>query len=93
MLTEKQIQDISAEISLVSDLSDDHLLEFCMIANQRYRRGSPIVSDENYEVLSKAFRLLKKGESIENLKPMTEDLQYLISWFSVKSERGHHTFI
>mgnify|MGYP006266097197 FL=1 len=51
------------------------------------------VSDENYEVLSKAFRLLKKGESIENLKPMTEDLQYLISWFSVKSERGHHTFI
>ena len=51
------------------------------------------VSDENYEVLSKAFRLLKKGEPIENLKPMTEDLQYLISWFSVKSERGHHTFI
>ena len=35
----------------------------------------------------------EKGESIENLKPMTEDLQYLISWFSVKSERGHHTFI
>ena len=51
MLTEKQIQDISAEISLVSDLSDDHLLEFCMIANQRYRSGSPIVSDENYDFI------------------------------------------
>ena len=51
MLTEKQIQDISAEISLVSDLSDDLLLEFCMIANQRYRSGSPIVSDENYDFI------------------------------------------
>ena len=43
------------------------------------------VSDENYEVLSKAFRLLKKGEPIENLKPMTEDLQYLISWANKSS--------
>ena len=36
---------------------------------------------------------LKKGENIELIEPMTEDLQYLISWFSVKSERGHHLFI
>ena len=51
MLTENQIQDISAEITLVSDLSDDNLLEFCMIANQRYRSGNPIVTDENYDFI------------------------------------------
>lgn len=51
------------------------------------------INDENYEVLSRAFRLLKKGEDIKNIKPMTEDLQYLISWFSVKSERGCYSFI
>ena len=51
MLTEKQIQDIAAEIILVSDLSDEDLLEFCIIANQRYRSGSPIVTDENYDFI------------------------------------------
>ena len=47
MLTEKQIQDISDQTTLVSDLSDDHLVEFCKIANQRYRAGIPIITDEN----------------------------------------------
>ncbi len=51
MLTEKQIQDIADEIILVNDLLDDDLLEFCMIANQRYRNGNPIVSDENYDFI------------------------------------------
>ena len=37
MLTEKQIQDISNDVTLVNDLSDDDLVEFCNIANQRYR--------------------------------------------------------
>jgi hypothetical protein len=35
MLTEKQIQDISDQITLVSDLSDDHLVEFCKIAKSK----------------------------------------------------------
>ena len=51
------------------------------------------IDGNDYEVLAKAFRWLKKGEDLSTLKPMTEDLQYLISWFSVKSERGHHLFI
>jgi DNA ligase (NAD+) len=34
---------------LISDLTDDDLLEFCQIANQRYRDGSPIISDEDYD--------------------------------------------
>ena len=51
MLTEKQIQDISNDITLVSDLSDDNLVEFCKIANQRYRAGTPIITDENYDFI------------------------------------------
>lgn len=51
MLTDKQIQDISAQITLVSDLSDDNLLEFCQLANQKYRAGSPIITDENYDFI------------------------------------------
>ena len=37
--------------------------------------------------------ILKKGEDLSSINPITEDLQYLISWFSVKSERGYHSFI
>ncbi len=51
MLTEKQIQDIAAQITLVSDLSDDDLIEFCLFANQKYRAGSPIITDENYDFI------------------------------------------
>ena len=51
MLTEKQVQDIVDENLLVSDLSDSDLLEFCILANDSYRSGSPIVSDENYDFI------------------------------------------
>ena len=51
------------------------------------------IKDDDYEVLSKAFKILRKGEDLAKIEPITEDLQYLISWFSVKSERGHHSFI
>ena len=51
------------------------------------------INNENYEALEKAFRMLKKGGDLQNIKPSTQDLQYLISWFSVKSERGYHSFI
>ena len=51
MLTKKEINDIVNESSLVSDMSDADLLEFCMLANENYRSGSPIVSDENYDFI------------------------------------------
>lgn len=51
MLTEKQVQDIVDENLLVSDMSDSDLLEFCILANDSYRSGSPIVSDENYDFI------------------------------------------
>jgi DNA ligase (NAD+) len=34
---------------LISDLSDDELAEFCIIANQMYRDGESIVSDQDYD--------------------------------------------
>ena len=49
MLTNIKIQDIADQKILISDLTDDDLLEFCQIANQRYRDGSPIISDEDYD--------------------------------------------
>ena len=51
MLTNIQIQDITNQRILISDLTDDDLLEFCKIANQRYRDGSPIISDEDYDFI------------------------------------------
>jgi len=51
MLSNKKLIDIANQKFLVSDLSDADLLEFCTIANQKYRDGSPIISDENYDFI------------------------------------------
>ena len=51
MLTTIQIQDIANQKLLISDLSDADLLEFCKIANQKYREGIPIISDEYYDFI------------------------------------------
>jgi DNA ligase (NAD+) len=51
MLTNIQIQDIANQKLLISDLTDADLLEFCKIANQKYREGSPIISDEYYDFI------------------------------------------
>jgi len=51
MLTKKQIQDITNENLLVSDLSDSDLLEFCILANEKYRSGNSIITDENYDFI------------------------------------------
>ena len=51
MLTNIKIQDIADQKILISDLTDDDLFEFCKIANQRYRDGSPIISDEDYDFI------------------------------------------
>ena len=51
MLTKKQIKHISDENLLVSDLSDSDLLEFCILANEKYRSGMPLIADENYDFI------------------------------------------
>ena len=51
MLSEKHIQDIADQKVLVNDLSNSDLLEFCLLANQSYRSGNPIITDENYDFI------------------------------------------
>ncbi|MDB9864790.1 helix-hairpin-helix domain-containing protein [Candidatus Thioglobus sp.] len=51
MLTNIKIQDIADQKILISDLTDDDLLEICKIANQRYRDGRPVISDEDYDFI------------------------------------------
>jgi len=51
MLTKIQLTEIANQKTLISDLSNTDLLEFCTIANQRYRGGNPIISDEDYDFI------------------------------------------
>lgn len=50
------------------------------------------ISGEQYKVLSSAFRLLKKKESLDDL-PLTDEIKFLKSWLSAESKRGLHSFI
>lgn len=49
------------------------------------------ITGDRYKVLSDAFRLLKKKQSLDNL-PETEELRLLKDWLAVKSKRGLHGF-
>ena len=49
MLSKKKVEEIANKNILISDLSDDELAEFCIIANQMYRNGEHIVSDQDYD--------------------------------------------
>ena len=51
MLSNQTIENIISQSLLIGDLSDDDLIEFCIIANQSYRNGIPIISDENYDFI------------------------------------------
>ena len=51
MLTNLQLQNIANQKTLISDLSNAELIEFCTIANSSYRIGKPIISDENYDFI------------------------------------------
>lgn len=50
------------------------------------------ITGDRYKVLSDAFRLLKKKQSLDNL-PETEELRLLKDWLAVKSKRGLHGFV
>ncbi|MDC1318867.1 helix-hairpin-helix domain-containing protein [Candidatus Thioglobus sp.] len=74
MLSNQIIKDIASQVSLVSDLSDDVLIEFCIIANQRYRIGSPIISDENYDFIF-LNELAKRLPNHPFLKKVEDELE------------------
>jgi UDP-N-acetylglucosamine acyltransferase len=50
------------------------------------------ITGERYDVLSKAFRLLRTRQSLEHLSE-TEELKHLKDWLAVKSKRGTHGFV
>ncbi|MDB4140289.1 helix-hairpin-helix domain-containing protein [Candidatus Thioglobus sp.] len=74
MLSNQIIKDIASQVSLVSDLSDDVLIEFCAIANQRYRIGSPIISDENYDFIF-LHELAKRLPNHPFLKKVEDEIE------------------
>ena len=51
MLSQRKVEEIANQNILVGDLSDDELAEFCIIANQMYRDGKPIISDHDYDFI------------------------------------------
>jgi len=51
MLTKDKIKLIANQNILVDDISDSDLIEFCSIANQKYRAGEAIISDEDYDFI------------------------------------------
>lgn len=45
----QDILDIANKKTLLKDLTNEEIANFCVIANDRYRNGSPIISDEDYD--------------------------------------------
>ena len=74
MLSNQIIKNITSQISLVSDLSDDVLIEFCVIANQRYRIGNPIISDADYDFIF-LHELAKRLPNHSFLKKVEDDIE------------------
>ncbi len=50
------------------------------------------ITGSRYQVLSSAFRLLKKKAGLDGLEE-TEELQFLKDWLAVDSKRGLHGFV
>ena len=70
MLTNLELQNIANQKTLISDLSNAELIEFCTIANSSYRRGKPIISDENYDFIfiSELAKRLPKHPFLQNVE-------------------------
>lgn len=49
MLSKSQVKQIANQEILVDELSDDELVDFCFIANQAYRDGKPVITDQDYD--------------------------------------------
>ena len=74
MLTNSKLEDIASQKSLISDLTDDSLVEFCTIANQRYRDGIPIISDEDYDFIfiAELFKRLPNHSFFQKIEAENE---------------------
>ncbi len=70
MLDGEIVKIINKKI-LLKDLSDAKLLEFCIIANDKYRSGKPIIGDNDYDFIFLAE--LKKRNIIHPFLTNVED--------------------
>ena len=64
MLSNHDVKLIANQSILVGSLSDLDLIEFCSIANKKYRAGQPIISDEDYERAKKVWKHFRVTASI-----------------------------
>jgi DNA ligase (NAD+) len=51
MLDDLKIQQIATQKILLENLTTSELAEFCQFANSEYRRGEPIISDDDYDFI------------------------------------------
>ena len=73
MLSKKKVEEIANQNILISDLSDDELAYFCIIANQMYRDGESIVSDQDYDFvfLAALTKRLPNHPFLQKLESLT----------------------
>ena len=50
-LSDKKISNIVNHEISIKDLTDQELASFCVYANEKYRAGSPVISDEDYDFI------------------------------------------
>ena len=49
MLSDEKVKLIISQSILAGSLSNAELIDFCQIANKKYRSGAPIINDEEYD--------------------------------------------
>ena len=77
MLSKSKVEQIASQSILIEDLSDDELADFCVIANQSYRDGEPIISDQDYD-----FVFLAALNSRQPNHPFLQELEIEHEGFS-----------
>ena len=77
MLSKSKVEKIASQSILIEDLSDDELADFCIVANQTYREGKPIVSDQDYD-----FVFLAALNSRQPNHPFLQELEIEHEGFS-----------
>ena len=73
-LSNNRIKEIIEYQIPPSELSDEELSDFCILANDKYRSGFPIVSDQDYDFLfiSELKNRLPNHFLIKNIEPENE---------------------
>ena len=70
-LSKSLTQQIIQQKSLLNDLSDNDLIEFCQQANSAYRQGHPIISDQDYDFiyLAELKKRLPRHDLLQFIEP------------------------